>query len=200
MAKSEEKSATKIPGQSYFGAKTLVTIATGFAPYWEPRDGAVIEIRPRMIDSTDPNFLRIICENLGGDVECSTGPKDKDGDAEPVAVHNGEDMTISWFAALPLEFALKDGVPLRVTALGKTKSGTTSDGKPKYLWHFRYETYPEDQKKIMSEKARAMGFGPRDPKGNPLYLQAFTPEGLTLAGPTADMRRLADGRPVDAER
>jgi hypothetical protein len=195
-ATAETPKAVNLPSE--FAGKKPVTVATGFAPYWQPEKGDTIFCVPKMIDFSDRAFIRVLCKNIGDVLVCHTGPKDDDDQAEEIVVHKGEDFTASWLATLPFEFGLKDQVPLMITCLEKTKNGKNPDGSPKMLWHFRYQTPDEKTaQSILAEKARSMAFGKRNPKKNPLYLYAFTPEGLKLSAPTPDMLNAANATPID---
>ncbi len=177
-----------------FGDEKLVANAVGFPPYFEPEKGRIVDLVCKMIDYSDPTFLRLICQYIGNEpLKCGTGPKDDDGESAEIMVQKGELFTFSWYATLPLEFGLKDGVPIRVVCVKQMKAGTTEDGQPKKLWVWQYMTTAAGSKQIMAEKSRAMAFGSRNPKQNPLYLAAFTPDGLKLSGPNDEMKRLAAG-------
>ena len=183
---------TDLPAE--FGGEKLVKNAVGFPPYFEPEKGKSVSLRCKYIDYTDPAFLRIVCQYLGDKpLSCATGPKDDDGEADEILVNKGELFTMGWYATLPLEFGMKDGTPIHVICKKQVKSGTTDDGQPKKLWMWEYLTTAAGNKQIMAEKSRVMAFGSRNPKRNPLYLMAFTPDGLQLTAPNEEMKRLASG-------
>jgi len=180
------------PLPAEFGDAGLVTVVTGFAPYWEPKEaGRTVFVIPRAIDFSDPAFVRITCENLGEPLECHTGAKGKTegvDESTPVMVGKGELFTIGWYASLPLEYGLKDSVPIAVHVIAKERlASKTETGEPKKLWKFAYMTGPQFKPLIEAEKARAMRFGPRNIKTNPNYLLAFTGEGLQMSAPPAGM-------------
>jgi len=177
------------PLPAAFGGEKLEAVATGFPPYLEPKKGLVVDVIPRMLDFTNPKFIRVVAEYIGDEpLTCYTGPKDDDGDAAEVIVHKGQFITIGWYATLPLEFALKDEVPVRIVCLKQSKS--EKDGEVRKLWHWSYLCTAKGKEHILREKARAMAFGARDPKTNPKYLLAFTPDGMKLSAPTEQMLML----------
>jgi len=188
-----------------------VDVQVGFPPYWDIEEGQVIFCIPRRVDVSDPAFIRHVCECLSPEMQCSTGPKDRGGEATPVTIHRGDLFTVSNFATLPLEYGLKDAVPIKVTVIGKDTSGKLPNGQPRTMWRFKYTVPNEEMKKsIEREQNRAAGFGAkwiRDEKtktnlANMSYYRAFFPENLGLSAPSAAMGALNSPpppAPVDAE-
>jgi hypothetical protein len=182
-----------------FGAKALVDNAVGFAPYWRPKKGAVVDLIARSLDIADLSFIRVTCEYIGDvPLECRTGSKGDDDDNDestPILVKKGELFTVSWYATLPLEYGIKHATPIRVIVLKKSTAGKTEDGEPKKLWNFKYQTSEAGQRQISAEKMRSMGWGQRNVKTNPAYLLAFVGEGVSLAAPPPGMA-LNSGKPA----
>ncbi len=181
-----------------FGAKALVDNAVGFAPYWRPKKGNVVDLIPRSLDIADLAFIRVTCEYIGDvPLECRTGSKGDDDDNDestPILVKKGELFTVSWYATLPLEYGIKHSTPIRVIVLKKSTAGKTEDGEPKKLWSFKYQTSEAGQRQISAEKMRSMGWGQRNVKANAAYLLAFVGEGASLAVPPPGMA-LNSGKP-----
>lgn len=186
-----------------FGSGDLVTVSTGFPPYLIIEEGVKFACTVEALDLTDPDFFRFICKNLGKTLQCNTG-KRQDGVA--AEVQKGENFTISWFATLPLEWAMKYKTPLVITPLGKDEGRKLPNGKPGSLWRFTYQTTVEGAKQIETEKNRALNFGKRmvvenkESFPNPDYLFAFG-EGIDLGALPSDKKAaLNSGKtPVNAE-
>ena len=174
-----------------FGQGELVAVSTGFPPYLVIEEGVKFACTVESLDLTDPDFIRFVCKNLGKELKCNTG---KRNDGQEVIVNRGEEFTVSWFATLPLEWAMSHKTPLLITPLAKESGRKMANGKPGNLWRFSYETTADGAKQIAAEKNRALGFGRRmivvgtgnqaESQPNPSYLGAFTDGNVTelLAG------------------
>jgi hypothetical protein len=165
---------------SEFGGEELVKVQTGFPPYLKIEEGQVFFCKVKMLDISDPAFTRFVCENLGDSLTCAVGKVDS---AEEMEVSKGGEFSLSWYATLPLEWAMGPGAPLKITVLEQESNGKLADGSPRKLWRFSYETTAKYKALIETEKSRALSFGPRyitegegkkaERKPNPVYLQAF---------------------------
>ena len=154
-----------------FGAKALVDNAVGFAPYWRPKKGNVVDLIPRSLDIADLAFIRVTCEYIGDvPLECRTGSKGDDDDNDestPILVKKGELFTVSWYATLPLEYGIKHSTPIRVIVLKKSTAGKTEDGEPKKLWSFKYQTSEAGQRQNQRREDALDGLGSAERESQP---------------------------------
>ena len=127
----------------------------GFAPYWTPKEGEAFYGLIQARDERDPEFVRFLVMNLSSvPLVCHRGPSD---DAELVEIGKGEVFTVSVYYQLeePFNFYLQAQeemgieVPMRVTALSKTKTRDKND-----VWRFRLQIEPNAKKQLNAYKIK----------------------------------------------
>jgi hypothetical protein len=130
------------------------SVNLGFAPYWNPLEGARLAFVPLALDDRDPAFPRIICRALHS-LRCQRGPK---VNAEKVTVEAGEAFTMSPYPTLHLESLF--GIPVRVTFGKQVPITPGPDGKPRKMWTITELTVPQGKKadveRLHSERIAAL--------------------------------------------
>ena len=145
--------ATKNPSQVHTPANRPTGTAPegwviqkmGFAPYFTPKTGESFLATPIDFDDSDPAFEggRYLF-SASADVECARGPKDNQ---EPVTVHQGEEFTMSGYAALSV--ADYFGIECHVTVGDKIP---LKSNPKQSVWLFSLAVSPEDNAKLLAAR------------------------------------------------
>lgn len=126
--------------------------AIGFAPYWNPTEGAEVVAAVIAHDTSGSEqkdgFNRFVLTLLQNELACKRGPAE---DAEEVIVRKGEQFTISEYVQLTAKFihfaqCADHGVlvPMKLTAKEKVKGGKGN------VWIFGLKL-PKESKAKMAE-------------------------------------------------
>lgn len=137
-------------------AEEFATENLGFAPYWNPYEGARILVTPLARDNRDPKFHRYILMTHST-ITCFTGPAEE---AEEVIVGPGGEFTMSTYAGLQgpeggdkfLEFV---GMRVLLTCKGSRK---VENGD---FWMWDVKISKED-KKLLAARRQARALQPTD--------------------------------------
>jgi len=122
-------------------------IQTGFAPYWNPEEGAFCYGEVVAKDARDPEFVRYLIK-AHATTKCSRGPKDDNGvAAEVVIVKPGETFSFSSYHALAMELDFQIHlrqtknaiIPVMIKALRQSKTNTAG----RTVWHWDVRNAPE---------------------------------------------------------
>lgn len=125
---------------------------TGFAPYWEPKPGAMFAGRVIGRDATDPDFVRYLIQ-AGVDTPCKRGSKIKET-TEEVVVPKGDSFTISVYYALKDKFDdyLVSGRMPFIICKAVKEVPTSKSGQTVWTWDLRLS--PEDKKAMTEWRAK----------------------------------------------
>lgn len=159
---ANEKTATKNPApktDAKMGAPqnfdTWEEVQVGFAPYWNPSEGAAFVGYVVARDDRAEDFKRYLIQAYIP-TDCKRGPKEE---AEDVKVQVGEYYSVSVYHALsePFDFMLEnftakgDPIPIRMTALKKVKTSTIGQT----CWTWKMTMPPEYKKKYLAARDEA---------------------------------------------
>jgi hypothetical protein len=126
-----------------------VVAASGFAPYIKPTVGGLYRFMPLMIDATNPEFIRNVCQWEGpGVLQASTGPV---ASAEAVEVQPGELFTFSDYKGIPFE--LMNGLKVTALCTERRPMPAGKDGKPRSpMYVFKTKLSEDDAKTFVARK------------------------------------------------
>ena len=129
-----------------------VTEQTGFAPYWNPVEGASFFGIVVEKDERDPEFVRYLMKAVC-DTPCKTGSEDNE---EDVLVKAGDYFTVSVYFSLQglFDFYLENGINTVMKVTAKKQVPTKKTGRK--VWQWQVQVSPKDKQLADRKRAELM--------------------------------------------